>query len=48
MEAFASAASGLEAALEGAGVAFGLGVLLAGSIDCGIGQADYHAPNRAK
>ena len=39
---------GFEAVLEGAGVVFGFGVLLAGSVDRGIGQADDHAPNRAE
>ena len=47
-EAFASAAGGFEAALECAGVAFGLGVFLSRSIDRGIGEADHHAPNRSQ
>ncbi len=48
VEAFASAASRFEAALKSARVAFGLGVFLSSSIDRGIGQADYHAPNRSQ
>src|SRR5689334_15013080 len=47
-EAFASASSRFEAALESASVGFGLGVFLSGSIDRGIGQADHHAPNRSQ
>jgi len=47
-EAFASASSRFEAALEGAGVAFGLWVFLSSAIDRGIGQADHHAPNRSQ
>ena len=47
-EAFASAASGFEAALESASVAFGLGGFHSSSIDRGIGQADHHAPNRTQ
>jgi len=47
-EALASASSRFEAALEGAGVAFGLGVFLSNSIDGSIGQADHHAPNRSQ
>ena len=46
LEAFASAAGGLEAALESPGGAFRFGVFLFGAIDGGIGQADHHAPNR--
>jgi hypothetical protein len=47
-EAFAPASGGFEAALECAGVAFGLGIFLSRSIDRGIGQADHHAPNRSQ
>lgn len=43
-----SATSRFEAALESAGIGFGLGIFLTGSIDCGIGQADHHAANGAK
>ena len=47
-EAFGSASSRSEAALESAGVAFGFGVFLSSSINRGIGQADHHAPNRTQ
>ena len=45
MEALAAAASGFEAALESAGIAFGFGIVLASSIDRSIGQTDHHAPD---
>lgn len=47
-EAFASTSCGFESALESAGIAFGLGIFLSGSINRGIGQTDDHAPNRAE
>ncbi len=39
MESLATAASGFEAALKSAGVAFGLGILLSRAIDRGVGKA---------
>jgi len=49
MESFASAMSGFEPALKGAGVAFGFGIVLSRAIDRSVG---HHAslalsPNRA-
>jgi len=45
MESLATAASGAELFLETAGVCLGLGIFVARTIHCGIGQAHDHAPD---
>ena len=45
MESFASAMSGFEPALKGAGVAFGFGIVLSRAIDRSVGKAEDDASN---
>ena len=45
VKAFASAACGEELLAEAFGVAFGFGILFAGAIDGGVGQAQNHPPD---